>query len=67
MGIANANVHKDVKTMYDLEKSIQKGVATAENHGSWSVWHDGDILHLGDEPVAKVVILEDEAGERSEH
>lgn len=56
-GIANPQISPTTKTSYDLMKAIQKGVATAEDHASFSVWHDGDILHLGTEPTARVAIV----------
>lgn len=59
-GITHPDVAAAVKTVYDILKSIQKGIATAEDHGSHSVWHDGDILHLGTEPTPEVNIIRGE-------
>lgn len=58
-GITNDKVSKNTKTSFDLLKAIEKGIATAEEHGGHSVWHDGDILHLGQEPTPTVVIVRD--------
>jgi hypothetical protein len=65
-GISHPKVHTDVKTVYDCLKVLEKGIAQAEDHHQWSVWHDGAILHLGDEPVATYTINEAPEGPISE-
>ena len=59
--IASPKVLPIVKTAYDLEKAIQKGVAMAEDYIQHqdSVWHIGDILHLGTEPTPKIAYIRD--------
>lgn len=54
IGISNEKVKNDVKVAYDLAKVLQKGIAVTEDHKSYSVWHDGAILHLGSEPIASI-------------
>ena len=63
MGICHDGVHDDVKISYDLLKVFQKAVATKENHSGMSVWHDGALLHLGSEPVAKIKDMESKNGQ----
>ena len=55
--IAGPEVTDDVKILYDLQKSIQKGMAVAECHRSTSTWNDGDYLHLGSEPTPHISII----------
>lgn len=59
LGIANKKVKPEVKTSYDLMKCIEKGIAEAEEHAEYSIWHDGDLLHLGTEPTPEVKIVQD--------
>ena len=53
-GIAQKEVDDRVKIAYDLDKTIQKQIATDDQHSQMSVWHHGNILHLGSEPLAKI-------------
>jgi hypothetical protein len=53
-GISSDKVHDGVKIGYDLQKVIQKHIATVEDHHKYSVWHDGPMLHLGSEPIAEI-------------
>lgn len=52
-GIGSPKVSDRAKIGYDLQKTIQKALAEEEKHHESSVWHHGNILHLGSEPVAK--------------
>lgn len=53
-GVGNPEVHDDSHIAYDIQKTIQKTIATEEKHESHSVWHNGDILHYGSEPRIKI-------------
>lgn len=53
-GIANKEVNDKAKIAYDLDKTIQKQIAADDNHRQISVWHHGNILHLGSEILAKI-------------
>lgn len=55
-GIPSDKVHDDAKIAYDLEKTFQKHIAVVEDHDRWSVWHNGNLLHLGSESCAKVEV-----------
>ncbi len=51
-GIGNRRVEDTVHVAYDMEKGIQKVLATTEKHGGHSVWHSGNCLKYGSEPFA---------------
>jgi len=53
-GICNDVVSDNAKIAYDLNKTIQKFIATKDNHSETSVWHDGNLLKLGSEPVVVI-------------
>lgn len=42
------------KVAYDMQKVIQRLIATVEDHHKYSVWHDGPIMHYGSEPIAEI-------------
>ena len=46
LGITCEEVSDDAKIAYDMEKVIQKKIATVEDHEQYSVWHRGS-MHLG--------------------
>jgi hypothetical protein len=51
-GIGNRKVDAAAHVAYDLEKGVQKVLATTEKHGTHSVWHHGNTLKYGSEPLA---------------
>ena len=53
-GIGHQKVSDKAKIGYDLQKTIQKTIAEKDDHNRMSVWHDGNILKLGSEPLAKI-------------
>jgi hypothetical protein len=53
-GIGNKEVHDKVKVSYDMMKSIQKVLAKVDTHHDFSVWHNGNIVKYGKEPIIKV-------------
>jgi len=53
-GISNPSISDEAKIAYDMDKVIQKMIAVIEDHHNGSVWHHGDLLHLGSEPSAKI-------------
>ena len=55
-GITNDKVPDDFKVAYDMIKSLQRPIAIEENHHDFSVWRDGNILHLGSEEFIKVKV-----------
>lgn len=59
MGINNPAVVPDVKIAYDLDKVIQKTLASAEGHDRMSVWHDGVIHQYADQPLATCEPVDD--------
>lgn len=60
-GICSPEVSDRTKVTYDMQKSIQKVIATVDKHNEMSVWHDGDLLHLGSEPriVINEIVIEE--------
>lgn len=52
-GIGSQEVVDSAKVSYDMQKVIQKIIATVENHHSSSVWHHGP-MKLGSEPIIEV-------------
>jgi hypothetical protein len=59
--IGSPEVSDRIKIAYDVQKSIQKVIATVDAHNEMSVWHNGDLIHLGTEP--RIVINEIEIEE----
>lgn len=53
-GITNEKVHNNAKIAYDIQKTLQLYIAAKENHMKGSVWFDGNLLHLGSEPLATI-------------
>jgi len=53
-GIAQKEVSVKAKDSYDMIKTIQKVIAAEEKHHKHSVWHNGNILKLGKEPLIKI-------------
>lgn len=51
--INSEQVAAEAKVGYDLMKVLQKAVAKKEKHSPMSVWHDGSIYKISDEPVAE--------------
>lgn len=62
-GVCNEQVHDNCQVAYDIEKVLQKAIASKYNHHSTSVWHDGPMLHLGSEPIAKIKDMESKDGQ----
>lgn len=51
-GISHPELGDNVKVAYDVSAVLRKAIATAQNHKSFSVWHDNP-LHLGTEPLSE--------------
>jgi len=49
-----AQTSDGVKILYDLQKVIQKSLASEDSHHNLSVWHDGPA-GFGSEPVANII------------
>jgi hypothetical protein len=60
-GIGSPEVSDRIKIAYDVQESLQQIIAKLDAHNEMSVWHNGDILHLGSEP--RIVINEIEIEE----
>lgn len=52
--ISSNHVEDRVKVAYDIMKAMQKVISEKENHERFSVWRDGNILHLGSAPKIKI-------------
>ena len=53
-GVGNSEVSDGVHIAYDMMKTVEKTIATEENHDRSSVWHHGNICKYGSEPIIKI-------------
>ena len=57
VGICNEKTSEKAKIAYDIDKAVQQGIAIEEDHDQYSVWRDGDSLHISKEPKVSIVKL----------
>jgi len=66
-GIASPEVSDRAKISYDMQKSFQQVIAKEIDYQSTSVWHNGDILHLGSEPRISLTKIKDDKNASTEN